>query len=252
MKREIRIFPDKKALVLATAEEIIDCIAEAVRKRGRCNIALAGGSTPRDVYTLLATKPYKNLVCWDDVSLFWGDERTVAPDDPESNYRMVRHTLLDLIDIPEKNVHRIRGEAEPRQAASEYAELLCRHFNEELPCFDFVLLGLGDDGHTASLFPGTEVIEEYGQLVAAVFVPKFAAWRVTLTLPVLNAAREIMFLVSGVAKSDMVRRIMDSHEPDKGLPASLVTPQSGTTSWMLDTEAASLLDKENNIERDFL
>ncbi|GJQ58149.1 MAG: 6-phosphogluconolactonase [Candidatus Scalindua sp. AMX11] len=243
MNRNIRIFPDKRELVLATAEKIVDSIPEAIRKRGVCNIALAGGSTPRDLYALLATEPYKNRICWADVSLFWGDERTVSPDDPESNYRMVRQTLLDHIDIPEKNVHRIRGEAEPREAASEYEKLLCRHFNEELPRFDFVLLGLGDDGHTASLFPGTEVIDEYDQLVAAVFVPKFATWRVTLTLPVLNGAREIIFLVSGESKSDMVKRIMGSHKPDKELPATLVIPQSGKTSWMFDAEAASLLDE---------
>ncbi|MDR4506498.1 MAG: 6-phosphogluconolactonase [Candidatus Scalindua sp.] len=244
MNRNIRIFPDKRELVIATAEMIVDCIGEAIRKRGGCTIALAGGSTPRDVYALLATEPYRNRVCWTDVSLFWGDERTVPPDDPESNYRMVRQALIDIVDIPEKNVHRIRGEAEPRQAANEYEKLLYRHFNEELPRFDFVLLGLGDDGHTASLFPGTEVIEEYGRLVAAVFVPKLSTWRVTLTLPVLNAAREIMFLVSGDAKSEMVKRIMGNHKkPDKKLPATLVIPQYGSISWMLDTEAASLLDE---------
>ncbi len=244
MKRDIRVFQSKDELVHAATEKIIDCVEEAVRKRGRCNIALAGGRTPRDVYALLATKPYKNRVCWDNVSLFWGDERAVSPEDQESNYKMVRQSLLEHITIPGENVHRIRGETEPVQAASEYSELLMRRFSGGLPCFDLVLLGIGDDGHTASLFPGTEVLDEYRQLVSAVFVPKFASWRVTLTLPVLNAAREIMFLVSGNTKSDIVRRVMSNHKPNRKLPVTLVTPQSGTVSWMLDSGAASLLDKE--------
>ncbi len=243
MQRNIRIFPNRKELILATTEKIIGCIEEATRKRGCCDFVLAGGNTPRDVYALLSTQPYKDRVCWDDVSLFWGDERTVSPDDLESNYRMVKQTLLDHIAIPERNVHRIRGETEPRQAASEYEKLLSSHFKGDRPRFDFVLLGLGNDGHTASLFPGTEVIGENDQLVAAVYVPKFGTWRVSLTLPVLNAAYEIVFLASGRAKSDIVRRVMCSQKPNKELPATLVTPHSGAVSWMLDSDAASLLEK---------
>ena len=243
MKIDIRLYPDKKELIIATAEKIIDCFGQNIRERGICNIALAGGSTPRDVYCLLASKPYKNRVSWGNVFIFWGDERAVGPGNPESNYGMAKQTFLEHITIPEKNVHRIRGEIEAGQAALEYTNLLRRHFKEDLPHFDFILLGVGDDGHTASLFPGTDVIEEQHQLVEAVFVPKFGAWRVTLTLPVLNAAKEIMFLVSGNAKSEIVRRVMSIEKSTKELPVTLVNPNGGRVYWMLDSEAASLIDK---------
>jgi 6-phosphogluconolactonase len=167
----------------------------------------------------------------------------VPPEHQDSNFRMVQETLLDHIKIPDENVHRIRGEIAPEEAAAEYAELLHTHFKADLPCFDLILLGLGEDGHTASLFPETDAVEEYEKHAVAVFVPKLSAWRVTLTLPVFNAARKVLFLVSGKSKSEIVQRIMSNKQPDKELPATMVNPQNGELHWMLDSEAMVLINK---------
>jgi 6-phosphogluconolactonase len=168
----------------------------------------------------------------------------VSPDHPDSNYGMTRQTLLAHIAIPEDNVHRIRGEIAPEQASIEYAELLRGHFTEDLPHFDLILLGIGEDGHTASLFPGTDALVEYNHPVTAVFVPKFNTWRVTMTLPVLNAAREIVFLASGSSKSNIAQRILSVEQPTKDLPATLVNPENGMVHWMLDSDAAALINKK--------
>jgi 6-phosphogluconolactonase len=192
---------------------------------------------------MLAASPYRDRVDWGRLHLFWGDERMVPPEHQDSNFRMVQETLLDHIKIPGENVHRIRGEIAPEEAATEYMELLHDHFKGSPPCFDLILLGLGEDGHTASLFPETCAVEEYEKYAVAVFVPRLSAWRVTLTLPVLNAAREILFLVSGRSKSEMVQRIMSIKQPAKELPATMVNPQNGELHWMLDSEAMVLINK---------
>ena len=243
-KRKIHIYPGKKELIIATTEKIIDYIEQTTQKHGLCNIALSGGNTPYDVYSLLAENSYRDSVDWNCVHLFWGDERMVSPDHPDSNYGMTRQTLLEHIAIPEDNVHRIRGEIAPEQASIEYAELLRGHFTEDLPHFDLILLGIGEDGHTASLFPGTDALVEYNQPVTAVFVPKFNTWRVTMTLPVLNAAREIVFLASGSSKSNIAQRILSVEQPTKDLPATLVNPENGMVHWMLDSDAAALINKK--------
>jgi 6-phosphogluconolactonase len=156
---------------------------------------------------------------------------------------MVQQALLAHITMPEDNVHRIRGEIAPEQASAEYTELLRSHFKEDLPHFDLILLGIGEDGHTASLFPGTDALVEYNQPVTAVFVPKFNTWRVTMTLPVLNAAGEIVFLASGSSKSNIAQRILSVEQPTKDLPATLVNPENGMVHWMLDSDAAALINK---------
>ncbi|MFQ5864594.1 MAG: 6-phosphogluconolactonase [bacterium] len=238
MERNIQVYSSKSELVKAVTEKIINAINRSVYQQGVCYLALAGGNTPRDVYSLVAKEHVKNHVSWNNVHLFWGDERTVPPDHPESNYGMVKHSLLDHIAIPAENIHRIPAEMAPRQAAEEYTRGLHGLFKEMPPHFDLILLGVGGDGHTASLFPGTDVLNENSQPVAAVFVPKLNTWRVTLTLPVLNAAREIIFLVSGSSKSEIVRRIMSVEQPTKELPASLIHPENGMVHWMLDSDAA--------------
>jgi 6-phosphogluconolactonase len=242
-KRKIHVYPDKKELIVATTEKIINSIEQTTQKYGLCNIALSGGNTPHDVYSLLAANTYRNRVDWNCVHLFWGDERTVPPDHTDSNFGMVQQTLLTHITIPEDNVHRIRGEIAPEQASAEYTELLNGHFKEDSLNFDLILLGIGEDGHTASLFPGTDALVKYNQPVIAVFVPKLNAWRVTMTLPVLNAAKEIVFLVSGSSKSNIVQRILSVEQPTKDLPATMVNPENGTLHWMLDSDAAALIDK---------
>ncbi|KHE92435.1 MAG: 6-phosphogluconolactonase [Candidatus Scalindua rubra] len=243
MNKNIHVYPNKEKLVAATAEHVADCIEQAIQQNGLCNVALSGGNTPGGVFSLLASSPYRGCVDWSRLHLFWGDERMVPPEHPDSNFRMVQETLLDHIKIPDKNVHRMRGEIAPELAAEEYAELLDVHFKGSLPCFDLILLGLGEDGHTASLFPDTDAVEECEKHVVAVFVPKLSAWRVTLTLPVLNAARKILFLVSGKSKSEMLQRIMSNKQPAKEIPATMVNPQNGELHWMLDSDATVLINK---------
>ena len=243
MNKNIHAYPNKEKLVAATTERVVDSIGQAIQQAGLCNIALSGGSTPGGVFSLLASNPYRDRVDWSRLHLFWGDERMVPPEHQDSNFRMVQETLLDHIKIPDENVHRMRGEIAPEEAAAEYAELLHDHFKGSLPCFDLILLGLGEDGHTASLFPETDAVEEYEKHAVAVFVPKLSAWRVTLTLPVLNAARKVLFLVSGKSKSEIVQRIMSNKQPAKELPATMVNPQNGELHWMLDSEAMVLINK---------
>jgi len=242
-KKNIHVYPDKKALITATAEKIIYSIEQSVKDNGLCNIALTGGNTPRDLYSMLATDTYKKRVDWNCVHLFWGDERTVPPENPDSNFGMARQTLLKHIKLPQDNIHRIKGEITPEDAAKEYSSLIHGHFKEAPPRFDLILLGLGEDGHIASLFPGTAAIEENIKTVVAVFVPKLDTWRISLTLPVINTAKEIMFLVSGSSKSKIMQQIMNIEEPAKDVPATLVNPKDGTVHWLLDSEAVALINK---------
>ncbi len=243
MNKNIHAYPNKEKLVTATAERIANCIEQAIKQQGICNMALSGGKTPGGVFSLLAANPYLDSVEWDRLHFFWGDERMVPPEHQDSNFRMVQETLLEHIKMPEENIHRIRGEIAPEDAAAEYTELLHDHFDGSLPCFDLMLLGLGEDGHTASLFPETDAVEECEKHAVAVFVPKLNVWRVTLTLPVINAAREILFLVSGRSKSEIVQRIMSNKQPAIEIPASMVNPQNGELHWMLDSEAMVLINK---------
>ena len=243
MSKNIHAYPNKEKLVTATAELVAGSIEHTIQQNGLCNMALSGGNTPGGVFSLLASSDYRDRVDWNRLHLFWGDERMVPPEHQDSNYRLVQETLLDHINIPDENVHRMRGEIVPDESAAEYAELLHNHFAVSPPCFDLMLLGLGADGHTASLFPETDAVEECEKHAVAVFVPKLDAWRVTLTLPVLNAARKILFLVSGKSKSEMVQRIVSNKQPAKEIPATMVKLQNGEIHWMLDSESMVLINK---------
>ncbi len=243
MSKKIHAYPNKEKLVAATAEFVADSVEQAIQQNGLCNLALSGGNTPGGVFTLLASGSCRDRVDWSKLHLFWGDERMVPPEHDDSNFRLVQDTLLDHVKIPAENVHRMRGEIAPEEAAAEYAGLMHGHFKESPPCFDLMLLGLGEDGHTASLFPGTDAVEECEKHTIAVFVPKLDAWRVTLTLPVLNASRKVLFLVSGKSKSEMVQRIISNKQPAKEIPATMVSPQNGELHWMLDSDAMVLINK---------
>ena len=241
MNRAIHVFDSKQQLVEACAEKILEIVTVATTERRRCSLALAGGSTPRDVYALLATEKYRRRVEWSKLFLFWGDERTVPPDHLDSNFRMASESLLSHIAIPPANIFRMKGEIVPSTAAIEYEKQLEIFFGEKIPQFDLILLGLGDDGHTASLFPGTNALDETQRWVISVFVPKFNTHRITLTLPVTNNSRQVMFIVSGRSKSQIVPGVLKSKQPTKELPATLVQPQNGKLDWMLDAEAGALL-----------
>jgi len=218
--------------------------AGAVSARGRFTAALSGGRTPEALYTLLATAPFATKIPWDRVHLFWGDERCVPPDNRESNYRLARERLLDHVPVPPANVHRIRGEMDPVEAAVLYEGLLHAFFGQRgelCPAFDVVLLGLGEDGHTASLFPGSPAIRESLRRVSAQYVDAQKGWRITLTPPAINAARVVAFLVSGKGKADAVRDVLEGPFRPGTLPAQAIRPSRGELRWMLDRAAAQLL-----------
>lgn len=241
---EIRVLTTPQELFAAAAEEVVRAANEAVARRGRFTIALSGGSTPRNLHTLLATNARTSLP-WDHMFFFWGDERHVPPTDPESNYRMAEETLLSKIPVASANVFRIPAEnPDAATAADAYEQTLRKFFAlqpGEFPRFDLILLGMGPDGHTASLFPGTAALQEKSRLVVANWVEKFKTSRITLTLPVLNAARCVAFLVSGTDKAAALQAVLQSDAPGEQYPAKLVRPRDGKLIWLVDRAAASEL-----------
>ncbi|MGD1994069.1 MAG: 6-phosphogluconolactonase [Anaerolineae bacterium] len=229
---DVRVYPNPDNLAQAAAEQFVDQVATAIAAREWFIVALAGGSTPRPMYERLAAEPLASRVDWTHVQVFWSDERCVPADHPDSNYRMARQALLDHVPIPEANVHRIRGEMVPDWAASSYESELegVLGLNGR---FDLILLGMGADGHTASLFPGTRVLEEQEYAVDAVHLGGGRGWRVTLTLPVINAARCVMFLVAGAEKAEALARI----RAGEMLPAARIQPHAGELIWLVDRDA---------------
>jgi 6-phosphogluconolactonase len=249
-KRDVRIVENVEKLSWEAAEEFVRQAREAVRTRGVFSVALAGGSTPKAFYGLLGSQkgaPFRARLPWDTTHLFWGDERHVPPDHPDSNYRMASEAMLSRVPVPPKNVHRIQAEnPDAGKAADGYAEELRQVFRLEsgqFPRFDLILLGMGADGHTASLFPGTDAVREQKRLVVAPWVEKFRAHRITFTPPVLNNAASVTFLVSGEEKAETLRAVLhDEYQPDR-LPAQVVRPTHGRLLWLVDRAAARLLPR---------
>ncbi len=234
----IEVCPDLAALSRRGAELFLTAAAAAIAERGRFAVAISGGSTPRLLYRLLASDEFRYRLDWGKVQIFWADERCVPKEHPDSNYGAAREILLSLVHLPAANIHRIQGELPSVQGADAYEEELRRFFGDELPVFDLILLGVGADGHTASLFPETLTTMASGRLAAAVYVAKFHSHRVTLTLPVINGARRVVFLVAGKEKAPVLREIVE--KGNTGYPAALVAPQ-GEVTWLLDNEAAGNL-----------
>jgi 6-phosphogluconolactonase len=243
-KPEIQIVEDDAALADAAARAIVDVAEEAVAARRRFTVALAGGNTPRTTYERLASSPLRERMPWAHTWIFFGDERGVPPDHPESNYRMANSALLSKVPVPAAQVARIRGEAEDAEAAAaDYTRVITDVFGSrrgELPSFDLILLGVGVDGHTASLFPGSPVLKEVFRPVAAVHAAAaIIPQRFTFTFPLINAAARVMVLVAGSEKAKMVKAVFT--ETGSGLPASMVRPTTGRLTWLLDRAAAALL-----------
>ncbi|MGC9356855.1 MAG: 6-phosphogluconolactonase [Anaerolineae bacterium] len=238
MNGEVRIYSDEASLAQAVAQHVVTLAVEAIASHKVFTLALTGGSTPRLAYEVLATPRFAQRVDWSRVHLFWGDERCVPPDHERSNYRMAREALVEHLDIPAEQVHRMRGEIRPEDAASEYASQLEAVFGDvSVPRFDLVLLGLGEDGHVASLFPGTGALEETERWVVAHYVAKVEEWRLTLTPPVLNAAENVAFLVSGERKREILREVLEGPYRPEVLPAQLVHPVEGRLRWFVDRAA---------------
>jgi 6-phosphogluconolactonase len=242
VKPSIEILIDPDNLARAAAHRIVAHSKDAVSQRSHFTIALSGGSTPKRLYELLANadQEYFSQIPWDQVQFFWTDERHVGPDHPDSNYRMVNEAMLSKVPLESAQVHRMLGElTDPDEAALRYESELSKTFDSEPPRFDLVLLGLGNDGHTASLFPGTTALQEQNRLVTAPWVEKLNSHRLTMTLPLLNNAAAIVFLVSGADKSDILSQVLDG--PSGKLPAQSIRPVNGNLIWLVDRAAAAHL-----------
>ena len=239
---EIRILKSPEELFEAAAAEFTAQASAAIRARGKFTVALSGGSTPKRLYALLATKPN---ILWDKIYFFWGDERHVPPDHPESNYRMVYEALLSKVPVPPENIFRVHTEErDAAGAALQYEQTLKDFFQlspGEFPRFDLILLGMGPDGHTAFLFPGSPALNERQRLVVANPVEKFHTDRLTFTFPVLNAAATVMFLVSGPDKAPMLHKVLENSSAN--LPSQKVQPTNGRLLWLVDSAAATGLSR---------
>lgn len=245
----IERFPTPEALAEGVARHVVELAARAITESGRFTLVLAGGSTPGTAYALLASDRFAKRVEWRLVHVLWGDERCVPPDDAQSNYRMARETLLDQVPIPESQIHRIYGEEDPERAAFRYERelrmLLKEGSKASAPSgFDLVLLGMGEDGHTASLFPGQTAVRETTRWVVAVPAPGGRMWRITLTPVALNGARQITFVVSGVGKAERLQQVLQGPSAPDQLPAQAIRPPGGELTWMVDQAAAGLLRPE--------
>lgn len=240
MEREIVVLPDLNAIAREAADRIVDLAHESIGARGRFTVALSGGSTPRALFSLLASETYRDRIDWQRTIVFWSDERCVPPDHADSNFRLANETLLAKIPIPAGNVHRMRGDAEPEAAALEYEQIVRREvaMDSGVPIFDLILLGMGPDGHTASLFPGTAALLAQARLVLSNFVPKLNATRLTFTPLLINAARRVMFLVAGGDKADALRAVLEGEFKPDVFPAQLVQPVDGWVVWLVDRAAS--------------
>lgn len=238
---QLHVLPDQAALFRVAAERLLELGIQAIAERGAFHLALAGGATPQGLYALLSSPALAGRLDWGRVQLYFGDERSVPPEHRDSNYRMVRESLLDhLAAAPQ--VHRIAGEQAPEQAAADYAALLQR----QLPAdgFDLILLGLGPDGHVASLFPGSDALNQHRQAVVATYVPTLDSWRITLTFPVLNHARHLLLLVSGAHKADVLRHVLHNIAHANPLPVEMLRPK-GQLEWFVDAQAARHIEHQD-------
>ncbi len=241
MMAEIQVVSSGEAFISTAADRFIAAAQQSMAERGRFSAALSGGGTPEPVYAALAEPPYRDQINWARVDLFWGDERHVPPDDAASNYRMVKNVLIDRVPIPEENVHRVPAEMEIRMAAFSYEETLRDYFEGEWPVFDFLFLGMGADGHTASLFPHSAGLNEEQRWFIANTAPDGEAWRLTLSKHAINAARQIVVLVRGAAKAEMLKAALTGPKRPEEMPIQLIHPEDGQMLWLVDEAAAGLL-----------
>jgi 6-phosphogluconolactonase len=242
----IRVFADAEAVSRTAADEFIRCSREAIAARGRFTVALSGGSTPKRLYQLLADPPFRDQVDWGKVEFFWGDERSVPPDHNDSNFHTAREAMLRRLPIPPEHIHRMEAERTDRDAAArDYEAAIARVFNVPTggppPAFDLILLGMGPDGHTASLFPHTTGLKETARWVIVNYVPKFATDRVTFTVPMLNKAYEVLFLIAGTDKAEPLHEVLEGASNTDLYPSQLVKPAGGKLVFFVDRAASAKL-----------
>jgi 6-phosphogluconolactonase len=239
---EVLIFADAAELAREAARRFAELAEAFTNDAGRFTVALSGGSTPKAMFQILAEKPFADSLPWRSIHFFWGDERCVPPEHAESNYRMANETLLSKAPVPRENIFRIPAEDEDHErAAAIYSETLQTFFAEEQPGFDLVFLGMGPDGHTASLFPGTTALCADGGVAAANYVDKLQSWRITLTADAINRARNVIFLVAGADKAPALKEVLEGPRNPIQYPSQLIMPSHGALLWMIDEAAAKLL-----------
>jgi 6-phosphogluconolactonase len=248
MKTQVtyKVFDSPGALSSAAAEHFASQAEAAAASRGIARIAISGGHTPKEAFELLANpaQPFYARMPWERLQIYWVDERCVPPDHADSNYRMTREALLSKVPLTESQIFRMQGELDPEEAASRYESLIRSQFRlegSEIPSFDVVALGMGDDGHTASLFPHTGAIHETSRIVVANRVPQKDTWRITLTWPVINQARDVFFLIAGSDKAAVLKKVLTGPRDVETFPSQLIRPASGRLSMLLDTAAAAEL-----------
>jgi 6-phosphogluconolactonase len=238
---EIKVLPDASAIAREAAERIIQLSEDAIEARGRFSIALAGGSTPKTLYTLLASPEFVTRLDWPAIDLFFGDERCVPPDHKDSNYRMAYETLISEVPIPLDNVYRMRGEADAEEAAKEYGLMLKDRFGDG--GMDLVLLGMGDDGHTLSIFPNTVATTETHHRVIGYFAENSStgkSWRITMTAPFVNKSRDVIVMLAGKSKAQRLKEVIEGPRDPQRLPIQLIQPIDGKMAWLVDTGAAGM------------
>ncbi len=239
---ELEIYDNHQELAWAAAMRFAGLAESYVTESGKFTVALSGGSTPKALFSLLAKRPFADSLPWSSIYVFWGDERCVAPNHPDSNFLMASETLLSQVPIPKDNIFRIPAEEEsPERAANQYSSAIQQFFNADSPCFDLIFLGMGADGHTASLFPGTEALKVEDAIAVANYVEKFKAHRITLTAKTINHARNIIFLVAGEDKAAVLKEVIEGEYQPEKFPSQLIKPVDGNLIWMLDEAAARLL-----------
>ena len=245
MKPEVHVLPDPEAIFQRAADEFSRLAIEAVKARGVFFVALSGGSTPKGLYTLLVSDPsFRAQVPWDKIHFFFGDERTVPPEHADSNFRMATEAMFSKVTVPAAHIHRVSGEDSlPSRAAAAYEQELRNAFDlseGQFPRFDLILLGMGPDGHTASLFPGTTALQEKSRLVVANWVEKFKTYRITFTFPVLNNAANILFMAGGAEKAEVLKSVLNNDPAAAPYPSQLVHPQNGRLLWLVEQAATRL------------
>lgn len=240
---QLHIAKDSVQLSTDLAEWIGNYINEVLTKKDRFTFVLSGGSTPKLLYTLLAAKPYNESIPWEKIHFFWGDERAVPYEDSRNNAKMAYDELLDKVGIKAENIHVMRTDIGAEESAAEYEKTLKQYFDGEETTFDFVLLGMGDDGHTLSLFPGTSVIHENDKWVTSFFLPAQDMYRITLTAPVVNHSAAVVFLAVGTGKAETLKHVLEGEfEPDT-YPSQVINPTKGQLLWFIDEAAAADLKK---------
>ena len=235
---ELHIAKDPEQLGREMAEWLTGYIREVLSRQDYFTFVLSGGSTPKQLYTLLSSSPYSQSIPWEKIHFFWGDERVVPFEDDRNNARMAYHELLEKVGVVKENIHVMRTDLTPDKSATAYEAILRRYFDKKTVTFDFVLLGMGDDGHTLSLFPGLNVVHESDKWVTSFFLKTQDMFRITLTAPVVNKAACVAFLVAGAAKSDVLREVLEGERDVNRLPSQIIRPEHGQLHWFVDEAAA--------------